>query len=227
MLRPLTKLWTAAIASGLFLPGMAIAQFNLPTGCTAYVTVQMKGCRVSHHYTCAGDVEGSKWRVDIDARGPQFVSQIGHQAEWLFSIDLTSSRENVLLPNPKDPADFTELAQSGYDRFDFSQSDSFEGTVNYKGFDRLTGKTVIIDDVPLLETENEIVATDNNGTVLWSAKGNEYIHLEWREFLSGPDRFTDQEGTYLYDSSPIDFIMPGEPGFLGEDPLYECEVTIS
>ena len=45
------------------LPGAVFAQtaqtFSLPGGCTAYLTVQMSSCTVSHHFTCDGDPAGS------------------------------------------------------------------------------------------------------------------------------------------------------------------------
>ncbi|MBL9054404.1 MAG: hypothetical protein JNN02_11810, partial [Tabrizicola sp.] len=45
-----------------------------PDGCEAYVTVQSRGCIVSHHYRCEGYPAGDQWRVDMGQEGALFYS---------------------------------------------------------------------------------------------------------------------------------------------------------
>ena len=43
--------------------------FTPPEGCTAFLTVQSRQCRVSNYYTCSGDAPGDQWRQDFDQEG--------------------------------------------------------------------------------------------------------------------------------------------------------------
>ena len=44
------------------------ATFTPPTGCTAYLTVQSRGCLVSQFYTCEADAKGEiGWNVSVDS----------------------------------------------------------------------------------------------------------------------------------------------------------------
>ena len=74
----LTALAFAPIAShaGTFVP---------PKGCTAYLTVQMKSCEVSHYWTCEGDPEGNHWIMSIDDEGPTFLQYLDREFRWLQS----------------------------------------------------------------------------------------------------------------------------------------------
>lgn len=217
---------TAIVCFGF--PSSAMAEFQLPNGCTAYLTVQSKACNVTHYYTCDSDPEGHQWRVDIDDRGPLFFSQIDRETRWITSVDLTSGVTDRLDEDGSNKhASFTELTRGNVNEFDFQTNADDGTTLRVKGFDRLTGKTVVIDDVPLLETESDVTATDGDGDLVWAAKGNELISLEHRVFYSGITEWRTDDGTVTIDSSPLEFINPGEPGFLAETPKYDCESTMS
>lgn len=206
----------------------ALAEFELPNGCTGFLTVQAKGCLVSHHYTCESDAKGHKWRVDLDQNGPFYVSQTDHEARWIFTVNLVNGVREQLKDDSKDHASFTTLVREGRDDFDFALLDSNGDESFVSGFDRLTGKTVIIDDKPLLETENDVTTVDAEGKLVWRGRGNEYIDPELRIFFAGPDIFTTPDGDMDLDHSPVEFSHPGEPGFLDETPKFDCEAqTVS
>lgn len=200
--------------------------FTPPAGCEAYLTVQSRGCRVSNHYTCSADNPGDKWRADFDQEGIFFLSKVDDEAQWIESIDQFPTVIQKLDPNPKDPASFSNLL-TGEDTFDFTISRD-DGTASHvTGFDRLTGKSFVIDGVSLQQTQFEFTETDLDGNVLAKSRGNEFISPEWRMFFSGPSEWDSGGGFVPMDGSPVQFINPGEPGFLATEPLFECDAIMS
>ena len=192
-----------------------------PEGCEAYVTIQSRGCTVSHHYRCEGDVAGDQWRVDIGQEGEFFYSRIDSEGQWLESFGET---HQLLDPAPADPASMTELLAQGIDTADFSVSRNDGSASRYAGFDRLTGREVVIDGVKLLETEIDFTEYDPAGTVVGRARGNEYIHPDWRIFIGGVGERDLGDGDWLpLDASPVNFAFPGENGFLATQPIFDCD----
>lgn len=206
----------------------ALAQqdrFFPPVGCAEQLTVQSRGCEVSNIWTCAADMPGESWRVDIRQSGPIFLSKIDSEGQWLESYDLFPTRKEVLIEPAKDPASLSELLEKGADSYDFIQRGP-DGETRAVGYDRLTGVEVTIDNEPLLETEFSIRFEDETGPFAWVA-GNEYVSAKHRRFLSGTRIVTRDGESYEEDSSPVDFIYPGEPGFFANTPLYDCETSLA
>ncbi|RRH78597.1 hypothetical protein EG244_01190 [Falsigemmobacter faecalis] len=220
----------AALIFSLFAaaaPVRASDLFTPPDGCEVYLTVQAKGCKVSHHYICRADPAGDQWRVDFDLKGPYFVSRINAETEWLQSIDLTSGEEIRLMPGPADPASFTELTTTGTDSYDFAQSAGRSGTLRYSGFDHLTGRKTVIDGVELEETAFEFREETLSGQLIGTARGHEYIHRGWRLFFSGPSTWEGDEGRERIDRSPVRFDEPGDAGFRSVTPEYDCTAQLA
>ncbi len=207
----------------------AAGTFTPPEGCTGTFTVQMLGCTVSNHYICAGDPPGHKWRTDFAQNGAVFRSRIDDEAQWIESFDLNPDMRDVLEPGAADPASFTGLLGTGGDTFDFTTLSDAGVRERIAGYDRLTGEVVVVDGVTLKRTEFDAHATREDGSTIWHSKGNEYIHPEWRLFISGRGQWDggDGSGFLPYDSSPISFAFPGEPGFFSTTPLFECDSTLS
>jgi hypothetical protein len=204
------------------LPAPALAgTWEAPVGCEAFMTVQAKACRVSHYYRCTADNPGDQWRVDMDQEGPFFYSRINSEAEWVESFD---ANRQVLDASPVDRASFSELLASGIDTWDFTLSKDDGTGSRASGYDRLTGKTVVIDGIALNQTEVEFTEYDRDGTVLRQSRGNEYMHPEWRLFFAGPGETDLGDGQWRpIDGSPVEFIFPGEPGYLATQPIYDCD----
>lgn len=201
--------------------------FSPPEGCTAHLTVQARACRVSNYYTCTQDAAGDQWRADFDQEGIFFLSRIDREAQWVESLDLFPTVRQTLDAGAEDPASFSGLLQSGEDTFAFGLSKDNGERSRVTGFDRLTGRTVTIDGIPLRETRFEFTEVDPEGNVLRRSRGNEYIHPDWRLFFAGPSEW-EQDGAWLpVDGSPVQFIFPGEPGFLSTEPLFECDAILS
>lgn len=217
----------AGVFAFLLAAGSAAAgTFEPPPGCTGYLTVQARTCKVSNHFTCAGDPEGHQWRVDFGPDGPYFASRIDREAQWIQSIELGAGTSRWLVDNPPDPQSFSELVETGTDTFDFRLRGP-EGETVVRGFDRLTGRTVTIDGVALQETAFAYRETRPDGSLVVAARGNEYLHPGWRIFLSGPSEADRGDGFEPYDASPVQFRFPGQPGFFSDTPLFGCDDLMS
>jgi hypothetical protein len=195
--------------------------WSAPQGCEAFMTVQSKACRVSHYYKCSADAPGDQWRVDMDQEGPFFTSRIDSEGQWVESFDPT---RQVLDQGPVDAASFSELLAAGIDTWDFTLSKEDGTGTRATGYDRLTGKLVTIDGIGLKQTEVEFTEYDRAGNVLRRSRGNEYVHPEWRLFFAGPGETDLGDGQWLpIDGSPMQFIFPGEEGFLATQPIFDCD----
>lgn len=225
--------------TALFLPLLCLATpvfagtFAPPAGCTANLTVQSRGCNVSHFYTCEKDPAGNQWRADFGAEGMYYLSMIDRETQWLESYEMNGSgtaplNKETLDPGARDPASLSGLIATGLDTFDFNLTKSTGEKTHVTGFDQLTGKTAVIDGEELKQTEYEFTQTASDGTVIRHAKGHEFISEQFRSFFSGSSKWQSQDGTWLdVEGAPITFIKPGEPGFGATVPLFECDNQMS
>jgi hypothetical protein len=207
--------------------GAQAAAFQLPAGCTAYLTVQENNCQVDHHFRCEGDTAGTQRRVSLSEEGMLFMGQIDTETQWIESFHALSGHTETLVTNSVDPASLTELLETGRDTFDFYTSSAEIGRTRYVGEDNLTGRTVVIDEVTLDETSYSITALSPEGVELWRAKGREFISREWRMFLSGTGVVTTPTDKFERNDTPAEFIFPGEAGFLSTKPKHGCGALMS
>lgn len=226
--------WQSALVGGVavFLTAspvfaQTVETFTLPAGCEAWVTVQAKDCTVEHNFTCEGDPEGLKQRITLDEEGMTYFGATDFESQWVRSFHPRSGHSEQLEDEPRDPASFSELIENGIDTYDFRTLSEEIGATRFVGQDTLTGNVVTIDGVTLEETQFNITAYAEDGTEIWSAEGNEYIHREWRMFQAGPGKVTLPTETYEEDDSPVEYIFPGEPGFLSANPKHGCGLVMS
>lgn len=204
-------------------PTLYAGTFTPPQGCTPWLTIQMRSCKVSNHYRCSADDPGDNWRVDFGVNGAYFRSRIDYEAQWVESHESDGSID-MLEDNPADPASFSELLSTGRDTFEFSTIRNNGIRENVKGYDQLTGQTVTIDGVELMRTKYDVEMHYDDGTFGWHGQGSEFIHPEWRIFISGTGQTDLGQGFIPQDFTPVDFIFPGEPGFMTTVPSYDCDV---
>jgi len=205
--------------------------FTPPKGCTAYLTVQLKSCQVSHYWTCAADPKGNHWIQSIDSQGPSFLQYLDREFRWLKSTPQRSDISRRLSSTESDANSLTELLQTRRDDFDFKQSVHRDGkqiaVEHITGYDRLNGTRVTIDGEPLLVTEFEIHVKSDNGRDAVRTTGNQFISERFRLFFQGRETEISGAGTTQYDDSPVLFIEPGEAGFLADRPEFGCDAMMS
>ena len=201
--------------------------FQPPEGCTAFLTVQMAACTVSHHFTCSADPQGWQRRVDMDEEGIAYSGAIDAETQWMESYHFVPGTREFLVPGPADPASFTDLTTKGQDSFDFITNSPEIGPTRFVGQDRLIGETVTIDGIQLDRTEFRITAYAPDGSEAWSSTGNEYISRDWRFFLSGTSSVVAGDTVESTEDAPVEFIFPEEPGFLSVSPKHGCGLTMS
>lgn len=218
----------AAICIAAASPVAAQQVFSLPQGCEAYVTIQKRGCSVTHLFTCAADPEGWQRRVDFDEQGMIYAGTIDAETQWIESFHPLAGETETLLEGARDPASLSTLIAEGVDTFEFQTMTQPAGYVTvFRGQDRLTGETTTIDGVTLERTEFAVTAHDASGQEVWRTSGAEFINRDWRTFLSGVRTNVTSEGEWEEDSTPMEFIFPGEAGFLSSAPRHDCGVVMS
>ncbi|GHC50092.1 hypothetical protein [Neogemmobacter tilapiae] len=211
----------------LALPAQA-GTFTPPEGCTGWMTVQARACRVSNYYKCSADAAGDQWRADFDQDGMFFASRIDHEAQWLESLSIPEGTVQTLDANPVDAASFSTLLATNLDTWDFRLTKDNGEKRHVTGQDALTGASVTIDGITLQQTAFEANWFDPEGNIIERARGNEYIHPEWRMFFSGPGETDLGDGQWRpIDGRPVEFIFPGEPGFMSTQPVFECDALMS
>lgn len=217
-----TSMTIALLAAG----PLAAQEFTLPAGCEGYLTIQSSSCSVSHYFRCEEDQAGEQRRATLDEEGLTYVGRISREAEWLESFHLRSGHTERLASSV-DPMSMSELLANDLDSWDFTTESQEIGDSRYVGFDRLTGETVEIDGVTLLRTEYALTFYDATGNEAWRSEGAEFVHPEWRMFIGGTSSYITDDDRFDSDDTPVEFIFPGEAGFLSVHPKHGCGVEMS
>lgn len=226
------RLRTVGIAAALLaLPADGLAQgapgvYTPPNGCTLNLTVQERGCTVTQHFTCTADAPGDQ-RTTVFGRDGEmtYESRIDRETRWMWSRDPQSGIVDRLEDEAPDHASFSTLINTGRDDFDFWTVDNSGYRMRQVGEDRLTGETITIDGEPLERTRFQLTTSDESGKVLIEREGGQYISRSLGRFFGGVETARDWSGaSEETDGSPVEFIRPGEPGFGGTEPRYDCEM---
>ena len=205
----------------------AAQEFELPQGCEGYLTIQSQSCSVSHYFRCGDDQAGEQRRATLDEEGLTYVGRISSEAEWLESFHLRSAHTERMSSASSDPMSMSELLANDIDTWNFVTESREIGDSQYVGFDRLTGESIEIDGVTLLRTEYALTAFDGNGTEIWKSEGSEFVSPEWRMFIGGTSTYITSDDRFDSDDTPVEFIFPGEPGYLSVNPKFGCGVQMS
>lgn len=198
----------------------------VPRGCEAFLTVQNQGCTTLLLWRCEKEPKGYHWAAAFDDQGLLSLSSYDNQYQWLDTTYLWDGSREVLLES-EDPIHMDDLLDTGHDTFAFSVRRTMAGQAEVMrviGADVLTGERVTIDGVELEELATELRYFTEAGKVDYQSRGTQYLSREMRLFFPAFDEVAAQDGgTIEYDSRPVDFIQPGEPGFGATTPLYGCE----
>lgn len=219
MMRSLIVLTALTMAT----PVVAQQSFAPPEGCEAKLTVQQKGCVMVNVWTCEADNAGDQWIALFGQGGLFSIQRVDAEFQWVEAYKI-SGNETLLTPTD-DPASLTELFANQIDTWDFMlQTET--GTERNVGFDMLTGETTVIDGETLLNTEYQGRTLDGDGNEIDASSGRQFVSEKHRLFLFG-ESWQANDPNNVIDMSPVDFIYPGEPGFFGAQPQYECNVIES
>jgi len=221
-----TVLFALIAVNPMMVTSAAAQEFSLPTGCEAYLTIQTQSCSVSHHFTCEFDASGEQRRATLDEEGLSYVGKINGEAEWVESFHLRSGHTERLSLS-SDSMSMTDLLGGEVDTWDFTTESAEIGDSRYVGYDQLTGESVVIDGVTLLRTEYALTSYDAEGNQVWEASGREFVHPDWRMFIGGESSYSTSDDTFDSNDTPVEFIFPGESGFLSVNPKHGCGVELS
>ncbi len=206
---------------------LAAQEFDLPQGCEGYLTIQSQSCSVSHYFRCGDDQNGEQRRATLDEEGLTYVGHISGEAEWLESFHLRAGHTERMSTNSSDPMSMSELLANDIDTWDFITESNEIGDSQYVGFDRLTGESIEIDGVTLLRTQYALTAFDADGNEIWKSEGSEFVSPEWRMFIGGTSSYITSDDRFDSDDTPVEFIFPGEAGYLSVNPKFGCGVQMS
>ncbi|MBT0957599.1 hypothetical protein IV417_09385 [Alphaproteobacteria bacterium KMM 3653] len=216
----------AIVNAALFCAAPALAQSSLPPkGCEAFLTVQQRSCTVSHFWRCEGAPEGTTWEAVYDEDGPSSVHTYDRDFQWLDGYFFDSGiSERLYEPGP-DPISMSELLGTGRDTYDFSMvelSEDGQQITRTKGTDEFIGRLETIDGVTLRMVYVDSETFNEEGEVIFSSHGFQYVWPEERLFFLGTDTSNNGEEAWESDSTPVDFIFPGEKNFDRLRPVYDC-----
>lgn len=215
------------LAMALATPAGAV-DFTPPAGCETVLTVQNRACSVSLVWHCDGAPEGGFWSATFLDDGLASVVNYDREYQWLDAAYTWDRSREVFTPPAADPISLSTLFDVGVDTFDFTVHRS-EPDRSYDlrvvGADTLTGETITIDGFELESVRTRIEMIADDGTVEYRASGTQYVSREFRLFFLGTEEVEEADGAVsAYDESPVDIILPGEPGFGGTTPLYDCDM---
>ena len=200
---------------------------EIPNECSAYLTVQTRSCRVLHFMTCT-DLSSGQYRVDrYDAEGIGSAALYDRQMNALVVI---LPREGAILrqdPASPDPLSMDELIETGKDTYDATRMINESVPLRLKGFDLLTEESVVIDGRTLKVTEFNLRETGPNGEVYGHTAGRQYLDTSLRYIFGGIYRDQTDAGAPDQDTTPVDFIYPGDDGFLATEPRFDCAQSLA
>ena len=200
------------------------ALFSAPDGCDITLTVQTRSCLVWNFYHCPDRHTDHFWIAKFNKEGHFSTSRLSKSGQWIaFGPPHDPERLHVLTPI-HDPLDLEDLFATGLDSMDFYVRQLGQPYQQFTGYERVTGETEI-DGEPLTQTTYEVVNRDWQGQVLQHRVGEGFASARHRGYFSGKEHtLVNGAETNHTDTTPVRFIYPGEDGFAGTVPLYDCDV---
>ena len=194
--------------------------------CPVILTVQSQDCTVSHVRHCAGEALGATTTVTYDSDGYMTTSVADAQGGWVESYAVWDQAIERTLPDPADPVSLDDLLADMVDTYDFRMTHAAGGvsrTLRVIGADLLTGREVTIDGVKLREVSTDLRILEEDGAVHYQTRGMQYVSPEMRLWFLGTDAVQESDGSITnYDSRPVTFRFPGDPGFATTVPKFGC-----
>lgn len=223
----MTRRTLLAAMAPLALAAPAAAQeFTPPPGCEGTLTVQMRGCMVTNHFVCEEDDEGVRRHITFREEGASGASVVDDEYQWLETYGV--ERAETLGEDVPDRASLTELFETGMDTFDFPLVDESGGQAvesRIIGVDELQGEQVEIDGEALERTRFRMKRIGPGGEEIYSVEGEQFVSRDRRLFFAGTETLEIGGRVIEGDNTPVRFIEEGEAGFMGTEPLYDCDTV--
>ncbi|MCB1388857.1 MAG: hypothetical protein KDK12_06905 [Rhodobacteraceae bacterium] len=200
--------------------------FTPPDGCTAFLTVQSNSCRVTHYYGCnsaAGDV----WAAYFNAQGLQSIVHEDAETARISQTNETTGAVFTTLPDAADPASLTTLLATGSDEWTYDQDIGDGLQVRHSGVDQLTGERVTIDgeELQLVSSSYQTRAMPED-VVLVTGTATQMILGRLRLALQATEHRTSTSSDWTRDTTPVQFLFPGDQGFLSNLPITGCDAQL-
>ncbi|MFQ6551031.1 hypothetical protein AAD018_001630 [Aestuariibius insulae] len=211
---------------GALVASSEAAAFSAPAGCEGKLTIQFRNCLMTNIWTCEADPDGEQWMALFNETGPSRLRKVDAEFQWLETHYFSPIRTERMVVPAEDPEDMTELFANGYDTYDFTIRDADGNGLRYVGYDKLTGEETVVDGEVLRNTEYAFDVMTENGIILEQMEGRQFVSEAHRIFLFGESWQRDAPDL-VRNSSPVDFIYPGEPGFFPNRPIYDCGAMLS
>ncbi|WP_309667081.1 hypothetical protein [Tabrizicola sp.] len=218
-----------AVAATLALPAAA-ADWAVPPGCSGFLTVQSKECRVSNHYRCSNDSPDRQWQADFDVDGLMLLTQTDAEARQWRIVDPRKGTDLSLDPMSSAIPKLSDLLRYNPDTALEQWMTGADGKKTFfLGFVQVIDEAVVIDGIALQRTVFNISKSVGDTRVVSGERGFGFVHPEWRLMFAGAgERFEGDMSNYKpHDGSPVDFVFADEPGFLSTRPIHDCEMMVS
>jgi hypothetical protein len=212
---------TSVIAVLMALPAYGQV-FSVPAQCQSVLTVQFRGCEVSHLYRCNGDAERLQ-EMSYTADGRSSRVLYNSEGQMLQYEDFENGMAVARVEDGVDPDQISVLLETGEDTYDFENLLDNGVTFRMVGFDRLMGQQIEIDGRALEMTEFAYQMIGPDGEVLSDTSGQQFVDPELRIFYQGI--FLNARDNTTHNNMPQEFIGPDEAGFLSARPKYDCEAN--
>lgn len=191
----------------------------LPKGCAAAFTVQAADCSVRTMWRCDGDAPGEMRVTRYGPEGP--ILDARYDADFVPLERVNHANGTITrIGEITDRFNFGRVLTEGRDSYAYSELQEPSLELQIWGSMVLTGETVTIDGRPMQRITGQrwIMAPGENPFEL---QEESFHDAELAFLFGGTNRFPGIDDPVV-DSSPVDVILPGEAGFMSDQPLHGC-----
>lgn len=212
---------TTAIAEAVSWPDLPSRE-----ACEAVLTVVKEDCSVEHVFRCEGGVQRSEQRGLGDA-----AYSVTHMrsplTDWTFRADDGFA---ILAPDIAPMIHLDDLAAGTLQTqtgtvFMWVPPFSYPFKGRYDSQWAIADRDVDIDGIRLLRLKKTQSASFNSGQLSFSGWDDIYVAPGLGLSFLGSNEFVTFGVAERYNSSPVQLIRPGEPGFLADPEAAACNLA--
>ena len=209
------------IASAASVAAEEVAVF--PEACDPKLTIQAVDCTVTHYALCAFDGEAAAMQVRYDGSGlrqSQILDADNHPLR-VFSDTIDLRFDESVRADRMSSSILLAKGTDGY-AFTLTSETAPISKMTFFGSDELTAKTVIANGFHLRELRGRYVRTTyfNGRSVTEAFEVEQYVEEEFGFFVPVRETRIGSAARKSSEQAPVDFLRPGDDGFLSVQPLY-------